>query len=119
MILDKGICTIFRKKDIALSGEMPRPVFVVIGKSWFGEDSFETSPARPTEGRKELRTDAKIRILQDRSIRQNDVVLLREVNDWSERTTDDAVYKIQRAWHGQDDDGPTPITDLSLEVVQP
>ncbi len=119
MILDSGICTIFRKVDAAMSGEKPKAVYIVIGRSWYGEANFETSPARPTEGRRELRTDARIRVLQNRSIRQNDVVVLREMADWNDGTAGEPVYRVQRAWHGIDDDGPTPITDLSLEVTRP
>lgn len=120
MILDSGICTVFRKRDLAMTGEKPRPGYEPIGKSWFGEVSFETSPARPTEGRKEQRTDNKIRILQMREIReQRDVVILRDLERFEDRDPDDAVYLITRAWHGQDDNGPTPISDLSLEVTRP
>lgn len=102
-----------------MGGETPKPGYQLVGRSWYGELDFETSPARPTEGRRELRTDARIRILQNRGIRQNDVVILRELADWEGRTAGEPIYKIQRAWHGKDDDGPTPITDLSLEVTRP
>ena len=29
------------------------------------------------------------------------------------------VYEITRAYHGEDDAGPTRITDLTLEVITP
>lgn len=120
MILDSGICTIFRATDSALPGEMPVKTYTILGKSWFGELSFESSPARPTEGRQEHRIDNKIRIIQNRSVHENeDVVVLRELNAFSERLSGDEVYRIVRAYHGTDDDGPTPITDLSLEVIHP
>ena len=119
MILDAGICSIFRKVDLALSGEMPRPGFELIGQSWYGERSFETNPARPKDGRTELRTDARVRILQNRGVRQHDVVILRDIADFAARDVDETVYRITRAWHGQDDDGPTQVTDLTLEVFEP
>ena len=117
MILDSGICSIFRKYDMALSGEMPRPGYMLLWKSWYGELSFETSPARPTEGREERRTDARIRVQQNRDIRQHDVVVLANVD----RIVDAAgpVYEITRAFHGQDDDSPALVSDLTLEVYEP
>lgn len=118
MILDSGICSIFRKEDAALSGEMPRPFYSLIGQGWFGELSFETSPARPTEGRQELKTDARIRILQNRAIRQHDIVVLAEVQDIQDAETA-PVYRITRAYHGADESGATLISDLSLEVYEP
>lgn len=120
MILDSGICTIFRREDVALSGEMPRHSYTVLGRSWYGELSFETSPARPTDGREEHRADNKIRIIQNRAIRDNsDVVILRNLERFEDRTDADEVYLIRRAYHGTDDDSPTEITDLTLEVTRP
>lgn len=119
MILDTGICSVFRAMDMALSGEMPRKGYGLIGKSWYGELSFETSPASPTDGRQEFRTDARIRLLQNRSIRQDDVVILRDLPDWNSRGDADPVYRITRAYHGADDAGTTLITDLTLEVYRP
>lgn len=119
MILDTGVCTIFRKVDTAMGGEMPRPAFERIWSGWYGELSFETSPARPTENRRELKTDARIRVLQCRAIRQNDVVALENLSEWAERTAGEPVYRITRVWHGADDGGPTPVSDLSLEVTRP
>lgn len=119
MILDSGICTVFRRQNIALSGEMPRPGFQLVGQSWFGELNFETSPNRPTEGRRELKTDARVRILQNREIKQDDVVVLRELPEYEQREADEPVYRITRAWHGTDESGTTPVSDLSLEVIRP
>lgn len=119
MILDSGICTIFRRTDAAQPGAMPVPVHTPIFRSWYGELDFETSPVWQTDGRKSLQADARIRVLQNREIRQHDVVILRELEDWPDPAGADTVYQITRAYHGTDDDGPTPITDLTLEVVQP
>lgn len=119
MILDSGICTVFHPQDMALSGEMPRPGYQLLTHGWYGELSFETTPARPTDGRRELKIDNRIRILQCRAIKQDDVVVLRELNSFSERAADDVVYRIARAFHGTDAKTAVPITDLSLEVYKP
>lgn len=118
MILDKGILSVFRREELALSGEMPKPRYTPIFMGWYGEISFETSPARPTEGREELRTDARVRILQDRRIKQDDLVVLAETEDFLGRG-DAPAYRITRAYHGPDETGVTQITDLSLEVYVP
>ena len=119
MILDKGIITVFRASDVSSAGDKPAFAYAQIYQSWYGELSFETSPDRPTDNRKELRTDARVRVLQYRGIHQNDIAVLRAVSAWDSLTPADTVYKITRAFHGQDDDGPTPITDLSLMEVRP
>lgn len=119
MNLDKGICTVFRKSDTAEPGGMPSWAYLPIYHSWYGEPSFETSPAWPTEKRKELEIAARIRVLQNRELRQNDVVILLELESYDQRPADAPVFSIARAYHGLDDDGPTPITDLTLEVAQP
>ena len=119
MILDSGICSVFRRNDTAQPGEMPRPSFKLLAQGWYGELSFETSPARPTAGRQELKTDARIRILQCRAIRQNDVVILRELADYVERQEGETVYRITRAYHGEDEKSGDLISDLALEVVAP
>lgn len=119
MILDTGICTMLRKSDIADPGDIPVPAYTVIGKSWYGVINFETSPAWHTEGRLSQQTDARIRILQDRSLRQHDVCVLMDVNRLADVPPGVPVYRITRIWHGEDDAGPTKISDLTLEVVQP
>lgn len=119
MILDTGICTMLRKSDIAGPGDLPEAAYAVIGKSWYGTINFETSPTWSTEGRLSQQTDARIRILQDRSLRQHDVVVLMDVNRITEVPPGVPVYRITRIWHGEDDRGPTKISDLTLEVVQP
>ncbi len=119
MILDRGICSVFRKTDVSGPGEKPAFAHTLIYQSWYGELAFETSPARPTENRRELRTDARIRVLQNRGLKQNDVVVLRDLTDYGQLQSADLVYQINRAYHGMDDDGPTLVTDLSLTEVRP
>lgn len=119
MILDKGICTVFRESDAAAAGSMPVKSYAPIWCSWYGELSFETRPEWQTDGRKEQRADGRIRILQNRGIAQDDVVILEQLSAYKDRSANAIVYRIARAYHGIDDDGPTPISDLTLEVVKP
>ena len=119
MILDTGICSVFRRQETARPGEMPKPGYMLLYVGWYGELSFETSPARPTEGRKELKTDARIRILQCREIKQDDIAILRDIADFSQRRDGEPVYKITRAYHGKDEKSGALITDLTLEVYRP
>lgn len=119
MNLDKGICSIFRRADGAQPGDMPAWTYSLLYQSWYGEPEFGTSPAWPTEKRRENRTDARIRVLQNRGIKENDVVILRQIDSWTDKTDADKVYTIARAYHGLDDDGPTEISDLTLTEVSP
>ena len=119
MILDTGICTVFRKTDVSSPGSMPTWTYMPIWASWYGELNYETAPVWETDGRKELKIDGRIRIMQNKEIRQNDVVVLEHLASWDERSADAVAYRIVRAYHGMDDDGPTKISDLSLEVVKP
>ena len=113
MILDKGICTIYRKTNTAASGAMPVYSDVQIWQSWYGELNFETSPARPTEDREEVETAARVRILQNRSINNHDRVQLAPVGGTTSR------YEVTRAYHVSDSESGELITDLTLEVVEP
>lgn len=120
MILDTGICSVFRAvNNNQFTGGKPVRAYALLFQSWYGELSFETSPARPTEGRRELRTDARIRVHQNRMIRQNDAVVLRQIETMADRDPSDVLYSVQRAWHGADKDSGEQITDLSLEITQP
>lgn len=119
MILDSGICTVFRKTDTSSAGYMPSVEYAPIWASWYGELSYETAPVWETDGRKSQRIDGRIRILQNKAIRQNDVVVLEHLDRFEDRSDDATVYQIVRAYHGVDDDGPTLISDLSLEVMKP
>lgn len=119
MILDTGICSIFRRSDVSAAGAMPTYGYTHLCSGWYRELSFETAPAWQTEGRKDQRADGRIRILQNRGIAQNDVVVLCEAYAWKDVPAGAKAYRIARAYHGLDDDGPTPISDLTLEVVTP
>lgn len=92
---------------------MPRYEDEAYWQSWYAELDFATTPARPTDAREEVRTDTRIRILQNRAINNHDRVELE--NDDGSTTT----YEVTRAYHGRDDDSGELITDLNLEVVEP
>ena len=119
MILDTGICSIFHRTDGSSSGDMPTYTYTHLFSGWYKELSYETAPVWQTEGRKDQKADGRIRILQCRSIAQNDVIVLANFTAWKDKPSGATVYKVIRAWHGMDDDGPTPISDLTLEVVTP
>lgn len=118
MILDTGICTVFRAKNRAMSGYMPTRSWEKIGKSWYKELSFSTEPKLETEKREETRTDQRIRVHQMRYLRKEDHVVLADVNEYPS-LEDHTIYRIERAYHGQDDDTPALISDLSLTEVSP
>lgn len=113
MILDKGIATIYRKENAAPPGGKPTFENVELFRSWYGELSFATSEARPTERREEVRTDARVRILQCRSINNHDRVTLSPFGG------EDAYFEVIRAYHGRDDESGELISDLSLAVIEP
>ena len=121
MILDTGICTVFREADVAEAGYMPRKAWEVIGKSWYRELSFSTEPTRETERRLETRIDQRIRVHQMRMIRKEDRVVLADVSEYPTGSAqgEPTIYRITRAYHGQDDDSPALISDLALVEVSP
>ena len=119
MILDDGICSVFSAKDGADAGEMPAPEYTLLYQSWYGELQFETSPAYPTDGRREQQTDQRVRVMQCRDIRQDDIAVLLDVSALSDAPEGTPQYRITRCYHGFDDDGVTPITDMSLEDITP
>lgn len=114
MLLDKGICTICRKRNVAGPGDKPVFEDEAYHVSWYGELSFETAPARPTEQREETRTNARIRVLQNRQINNHDRVCLKDA-----ASGDVTLYEVTRAYHGRDEESGELISDLSLEVIVP
>ncbi len=105
MILDKGICSIYRIENIAEPGNTPKEGLVLKCDSWYGELNFETIPVNAVmqEG---IETSARIRILQNRGINNHDVVAI-----------DNQQYEVTRAYHGVDDESGELITDLTLKKV--
>lgn len=115
MILDRGICRIYRKVSTTPPGGKPTSTLEMIHESYYGELAFETSPARPTEKREETQTATRVRILQDRRINNQDVAELQPFDGTSAKTE---KYRIRRAYHGVDDKNGEQITDLTLEVEE-
>ena len=115
MILDDGICTVFDMVDEAEPGGKPKPKPVVKTMAWFGYLDFATAENWPTEGREETEVSTRIRILQDRSITNKNVVVLAETN-----TIEAGMERLEvtRAFHGHDDENGQPITDLTLKAVK-
>lgn len=118
MILDTGICSVFREGQTEVqSGYMPTPSWTLIGKSWYKELSYSTQPEWATDQRRETKQDQRIRVHQMRHLREQDRVVLADVDELPADGV--TVYSISRAYHGQDDDSPALISDLSLEEVSP
>lgn len=115
MILDDGICTVFSLVDKAEPGGMPNLVPQEKTMAWFGYLDFATAEAWPTEGREETEVSTRIRILQDRSITNKDIVVLEEKHEVDESMQQ---YEVMRAYHGHDDENGQPITDLTLKAVR-
>lgn len=113
MILDTGICRLYHKANTAGPAEKPAFSDVEFWRSWYGELSCETAKAWPTDNREEVRTDARVRILQNRQINNHDRVTLTPFGGQT------LTYEVTRAYHGTDDESGELITDLNLEVVRP
>ena len=115
MILDRGTCRILRKMSTTPAGGKPTFDLAVIHESYYGELAFETSPARPTERREETQTATRIRILQNRNIRNQDVA---ELTPFDGTHVTPEYFRIARAWHGDDSYSGEPISDLTLEAAE-
>ncbi|MBQ7785080.1 MAG: hypothetical protein IJ381_02900 [Clostridia bacterium] len=113
MILDSGICTVFARTDVSGKGEMPRFEYTKKSQSYYGELDFSTDGTWTTQGRQDVVIDARIRILQDRTITQHDAVVLADVQD----TKGVELYEIDRAYHGMDEESGMLISDLNLRRV--
>ena len=113
MILDSGVCTVFKKANVAGFGEKPRFVNQPFYMSWYKELSFATSAADPTGRREEVEADARVRVLQNRQITNHDCVSLAPSSGESRQ------FEVVRAYHGQDDDSGELITDLTLRLLTP
>jgi len=104
MILDKGICSIYDKVNVAEKGNMPKYKLKLKYQSWYGELNFETNPANAAM-QEIIEISARIRILQNRQITNHNVAILPDGNQ----------YEITRAYHGVDEESGELITDLTLK----
>ena len=103
MILDSGICSIYRITNTAAAGDMPNETPVLIAQHWYGELSFESSPTQYTDSQEQVEIAQRIRILQNRAIDEKAIV----------RIGSDQ-YKVERLYHGTDKESGELITDLNL-----
>ena len=113
MILDDGILTVFEKKDVSGPGEMPRFELIPKDKHYYAELDFASGGVWTTQGREEQQIDARVRILQNRTMTAHDVIVLEdtETADGHER------YEIDRIYHGRDEESGERISDISLRRV--
>ena len=113
MRLDSGICTIMTRVDVSRPGEKPRFEFAEKARSFYAELDFATSGTWTTQGREDVEIDARIRIIQDRTITKNDVVYLCALEEAEKNDR----FEVVRAWHGRDAESGMQISDLSLKRV--
>lgn len=116
MILDKGICTIYRKTDKANGVGMPVWEHQMVCQSWYGELDFAAEEHYATDYREEVKADARIRIHQDRSINSHCVAVMNAESVWQDGAEH---YEVTRAYHGRDAESGELITDLTLRRVTP
>lgn len=116
MILDSGYCFVYAVTNISKPGDMPKEGLSLKSQSCYGELDFETAPIYATAGQEDVKISARVRIHQDRTISNHDIVILS-----TELTApaDAMQYEVTRAYHGPDKENGQPITDLTLvKVVQ-
>lgn len=107
MILDKGICSIYSTANVGKAGDRPETGLVLKYQSWYAELDFSTAPIT-VGGQEGIDVANRIRIIQNRTITNHDIVIL---------PGDPSRYNVTRAYHGTDDDNGQLITDLTLGLV--
>lgn len=114
MILGDGVCTVFARTDISGKGEKPRFGYTKKTQSYYGELDFASGSTWTTQGREDVVIDARIRILQDRTITTEDAIVLDDVEsiEAGER------YEIDRIYHGRDEESGALISDVTLRKVR-
>ena len=103
MILDSGICKIYRLTNTAGAGNMPNETKALVAELWYGELSYESSPVRNTESQEQVEIATRIRVLRNRSIAEKAIV---EIGTES--------YQVERVYNGVDQESGEQICDLSL-----
>jgi len=106
VILDSGICSIYKITNTAAPGDMPNETLVLISNCWYGELSFESSPVQLTESLEQVEIAQRIRILQNRQIAEKAIVAI-----------DGDQYQVERVYAGKDSDTNEAIMDLNLSRV--
>lgn len=117
MLLDKGYCSIYEIGNSAAPGDMPVESLTLKYQSWYGELNFETAP-KAMDAREGVAVSNRIRILQNRSVNNNDVAVLSSTLPDPEDPLPATRYNITRAFHGIDEQSGEPITDLTLEMLE-
>lgn len=102
MILDDGICSIYSVSNTAAAGNQPVNTPTLKYQSWYKELNFETSPIM-AGGQEAISVSARIRIVQNRTVQNHDVVVMVGKQ-----------YDVTRVYHGVDDESGQPISDLTL-----
>ncbi len=116
MILDSGICKIYKMTDTSAAGDMPNETLVQIAECWFGDLSFGSSPVQHTDSLEQVEIARKIRILQNKAVIKKAVVVIGSDQ-----------YNVERVFHGiesrrangryiEENSGEL-ISDLSLSQV--
>ena len=113
MILDSGILTVFEKRDVSGRGEKPRFEYTQKAQAYYGELDFASGGIWTTQGREDVQIDARVRILQDRTITPQDVIALEDAQDVQGKQ----LYEIERIYHGVDTESGEKISDISLRKV--
>jgi hypothetical protein len=103
MILDSGICSIYREVNCANGGNTPRPQSQRIYSGWFGTLNFSSDDYGGIKQADVQKIDLRIRIHQCAEVTGRDKV-----------SADGKIYEIVRVYHGFDNDNQQPISDLSL-----
>ena len=101
MILDTGICAVYRVDPVP-GGGLKRGLTLKF-ETWYGALRFENTP-RTEAGQVIIETAGRIRIPQNRAVSAQDIVKM-----------DGVRYGIARVYHGADDDGGALISDITLE----
>jgi hypothetical protein len=103
MILDTGLCNIYRLTNTAAAGDMPTETPELLAQLWYGELSFESSPIQNTESQENIEIAMRIRVLRTRNVCEKAVVRI---------GADD--YQVERVYNGVDKESGELISDLSL-----
>ena len=106
VILDQGPCEIWDIVQSEPDGEYPREILKNPREAFYGELSFSTFPTFETDYQESVEIDRKIRILRDLSVNRQTAVLV-----------GGRQYKVQRVYHGYDEDSGEDISDVSLSKV--
>ena len=107
MILDSGICKIYKINDISETGEMPKKNLILESKSWYGELDFSSSPIQHTDVSEMIEISQRIRIIQNRMIMKNKTIVIIGADQ----------FNVERIFHGKDEETGELISDISLSQV--